>query len=136
MLQVKRLAVLALIGGAVLLLSFGCGVSSMKSSDLVGVYTAKYGHGSEKLTLSADGTFSQIYTQLEDGRSTTNSGTWKLDKQHGDICLSDAYRFDEYGRRNKQPFEKTVMVIRVAVRLGQISLVYGERGVEEYQKVK
>jgi hypothetical protein len=134
MLQVKRIAVLALLVGAVSLVGFGCGVSSVKSSDLVGIYTAKYGHGSEKLTLSADGTFSQVYTQLEDRQSTTNSGTWKFEKEHGDICLTDAYRFDEYGRRSKQPFEKAMRLIRVAVRLGQISLVYGERGVEEYQR--
>ena len=108
----------------------------MKSSDLVGVYTAKYGHGSETLTLAADATFSQVYAQLEDGRSTTNSGSWALDRQRGDIVLTGAYSFDKDGKRAKEPFVKTMSVLRVAVRLGQISLVYGERGVEEYQKVK
>jgi hypothetical protein len=135
LLQVKRSAILALLVGAVLLVSFGCGVSSTKSRDLVGVYTAKYGHGSEKLTLSADGTFSQVYTQLEDGRSTTNSGKWEWWKKDGGILLRDVYLFDDSGQR-RQPLEKSVWRIRIAKRFGKISLIIGEEGVLEYDKAQ
>jgi hypothetical protein len=116
-----------------LLMIFGCGVRS--ASELTGVYKAKYTHGTETLSLAAGGTFVQIYTQAKDGRATTNAGTWAFSKKDGDITLKNAYSFDEYGRQQEPPYQKTVLLLRTANRLGQISLVYGERGVEEYEKV-
>jgi hypothetical protein len=112
----------------------GCGVRS--ANELTGMYKAKYTHGTETLSLSADGSFAQVYTQAKDGRATTNAGTWEFSRKAGDITLKDAYRFDEYGRQQEPPYHKTMLLLGTAKRLGQISLVYGERGVEEYERVR
>ena len=112
----------------------GCGVRS--ASELTGVYKAKYTHGAETLSLNTDGTFVQVYTQSKDGLATTNAGTWQFSKKDGDITMKDAYSFDTYGSQQKLPYQKSVILLRAANRLGQISLVYGERGVEEFEKVR
>lgn len=114
----------------------GCGPRTMNVEELVGTYVVKYRHGSEKLILKSDGTFTQDYMRLENGQSTTNSGKWEFWKEDRAILLRDAIEFDKWGEQGKQPSERIVWRIRIAKRFGKISLIIGEEGVLEYDKAR
>jgi hypothetical protein len=125
--HVGRVPTLALV------IAVGCGVSSM--NELSGDYSVWYAHGVERLTLKTNGTFTQIYTCLENGHATTNSGTWEFKEEDRDILLRDVFVFDDWGARPKQ-LEKVVWRLRVAKRFDKISLIIGEPGVLEFDKAK
>lgn len=129
----ETLVTLRILLCMVVIFGFGCGVSS--TNELNGVYSVRYAHGSETLTLNDDGTFDQVYTQVEDGHSTTNSGTWVFKKERGDILLRDVFVFDDNDKR-RQKLNKAVWTIKIAKRFGKISLIIGEEGVLEYDKTK
>jgi hypothetical protein len=111
----------------------GCGVrSSVK--ELTGTYDAKYQYGSERLALNGDGTFTQVYTPLENKPSTTNSGSWELLKPGDAILLTDVLEFDQWGQGEKPSLKKIIWRIRIAKRFGKVSLIIdGDRGLE-YEK--
>ena len=69
----------------------------MTINELVGTYSVNYGHGSEKLVLNGDSTFTQVYTQAANGLSTTNSGRWEWWKEDGAILFRDVDLFDDLG---------------------------------------
>lgn len=52
------------------------------SSDLIGVWTSRYGAATDRLVLQKDGTYSQTYVQESDGYSFENSGNeWRLESR-------------------------------------------------------
>ena len=112
----------------------GCGAKSMK--ELIGVYSVSYAHGSETLTLNADNTFTQVYTQVGGGQSVTNSGNWEFWKSDGAILLRDAIEFESWSQQAKRTPDRIVWRIRIAKRFGKISLISGEEGVLEYDKIR
>ena len=117
------------------LVGVGCDTRSMNVSELVGTYSVKYPHGAETLVLSADNTFTQVYAQLGNGGAITNSGNWAFKKDDGEILLKGVFVFDDSGHK-RQPLEKSSWRIRIAKRLGKISLIIGEAGVLEYAKTR
>jgi hypothetical protein len=114
----------------VLALVCGCGADR---SDVCGVYTTKYTHGSETLTLATNATFTQVYTPADGHRTKTNSGIWEFWRDDGKVLLRDAIDWTEHGT---QSLEKTTMLMKAANRFGKISLIWGEEGVEEFDKKK
>jgi len=122
-----RLLVFALV------LACGCGVNR---NEVDGVYTTKYSHGSEVLTLATNGRFTQVFTSTGQQPPITNSGTWEFWRDRRSVLLRDAITFDGWTQQQTQSLEKTVWLIRVAKRFGKISLIWGEEGVEEYDKQK
>ena len=118
------------------IVAVGCNVGSTK--ELSGDYSVNYMHGTEKLTLRTNGTFTQIYSRLGDGVSTANSGTRTFDKNRGHIVLRDVLVFNEGqgGEARREQLLKGVWQIQVAKCLGDISLIIGEPGVLEFDKVE
>jgi hypothetical protein len=124
-----------LLGLLAIICCFGCKENTHVSADLVGTYKVTFTHGSETLQLLQDNSFVQIYTQADNGKAITNSGTWKLDSKYSDLVLVDAVLFDDcHGRRSKQDVQ-TTWQLPIKTRFRQVSLYIGE-DVPEYKKVK
>lgn len=127
---------LCIICGIVLTLAVGCNQrSAMDTNTLVGQYSVKYPHGSETLRLGDDGKFTQVYTKAENNQSTTNSGTWDLDKEFNKVFLNGAVLFDTRGGQRSDNPERTTWGLHIVRRFGEISLQIDEEGALEYKKL-
>ena len=107
----------------------------MDTDTLVGKYTVQYPHGSETLHLGDNGKFTQVYTKAETSQSTTNSGTWELDKQFNKVFLDGAVLFDNREGQRSERLEKTVWGLYIARRFGEITLQIDGEGVWEYKRI-
>src|SRR4051812_44234759 len=108
--------------GLSLLGATGCGKSVTKA-DLAGVYVANYSAAKEKVTLLADGKFTQQVTIKSTSQVLTTNGTWTFDAGEKYIYLRDSFLsvLDGFGQPKKQP-EPGTSVLPVVNRLGKIQI--------------
>jgi hypothetical protein len=71
---------------AVVLALSGCS-NAVSSDDLPGSYVAEYPFGTERVTLSADGSYTQEIA-VKDVKSVVNSGRWKYVKESHEVDLA------------------------------------------------
>ena len=123
-----RIKLLTFLSGIVL----GCGCGVKSPSELHGNYSIRYSHGSEALSILADGTFTQVYTSLLAGSSPTNSGTWQFKEADKELLLRDVIVYMGGARNDTQ--EKSTWRVRIAKRFDRISLIIDEENALEFEK--
>jgi hypothetical protein len=100
----------------------GCG-KPVSRADLPGVYVADYSAAKEKVTLLADGRFTQQVTIKSTSQILTTNGTWTFHVAEKYIYLRDNFFsvLDGFGQPRKQP-EPGTFVLPVVSRLGKIQI--------------
>ncbi len=91
-----------------ILLSTGCSPARPSKTQVVGTWKAQHNFGTETLTISTDGTFTQRLVE-KNGRSSQNQGHWELvpvaEKFSGSqVLLHEALVFSSpFGERELDP---------------------------------
>lgn len=86
--------------GLLLLLAYG--TSTVKKSEIKGVYVANYSFGVEKINLKADGIYFQQMTVNGDQKTYEKSGAWKFDPETNYITIENCYIIaDGFGKLRK-----------------------------------
>lgn len=117
------------------LLLLGCKQTSLTEGEIPGTYNVKYSHGSERLVLGTDKTFTQIYMPLQ-GSNLTNSGKWSYSSQNRCVYLNEALIFDS-GENEKlgQP-RRTVWSLGILSFPEEIQLVVSDQAGLAFTKAR
>jgi hypothetical protein len=103
------------------------------SPGVPGAYVAKYAHGTDRLRLSADGTFEQWFTSTS-GTTATNVGTWSGPSTNGQVMISHFTMFDDgFGQPHPQP-RPTLVSLRYEAHAGRTSLGFNKGLEDVYRK--
>jgi hypothetical protein len=100
----------------------GCGKPTTKA-ELLGVYVADYPAAKEKVTLLAEGKFTQQVTIKSTSKVLVTKGTWTFDSTEKYLYLRDTFLtvLDGFGQPRTQP-EPGTSVLPVVSRFGKIQI--------------
>ena len=101
-----------------------------------GRYVLRYPHGTEVLSLRADGTFDQEYTSNSNAQRLKHSGKWRLGNgQDTELILDRAMIINEWPKNTiLLPPQYSVVTLSVRVVAGIIELVVDSDGDLYYQQ--
>lgn len=127
-----------MLAALVSVLAIGCsdsGASRASVADLVGTYETEFRYGSERITLSPDMTFVQLFTSPH--RQITTKGSWK--KSNEFLGPTEVLLIGNYASENEPPDshpmygQRTLIVHR---ERGKLKLALNEAADWYYDRVQ
>lgn len=98
-----------------------------KAADFLGIYVAKFSHGSEILTLKPDGTYEQTYIPSASTSTQTNAGGWIYrERPNAFIHLQGALLFDTRSNQPQIPPTRTDLALNVKMGRNGVELVIND----------
>jgi len=121
----------------------GCN-RGISTSELAGVYVAKYPFGKDTVTVFPDGRFTQVVLVNAQGRQSITNGTWHFSAKNAEIVFSDEFMvaIDGFGKfvpTFDRPDHSAISIMPVRRRFGKLEIggddfLWGRGGAETPHK--